>query len=70
MAKNDDDVTMAASISVASCEHGSVFVRLHRRDGTIFAAGCMARGVASDLAADLLAETIGLGGAEPCGRVH
>lgn len=36
-----DDVRMADSISIAHCEHGMVYVRLHDAAGTVFAAGAM-----------------------------
>lgn len=43
----------ADSISVANCEHGSVYIRLHDRSGRIFAFGCVDRGTALALNAQI-----------------
>lgn len=44
---------MAASISFAHCEHGSIYLRLHDKDGVIFAAGSMDAVTAVDAMTDL-----------------
>lgn len=36
----------AKSFSIVSCEHGSVFIRLHDRAGKTFAFACFDRGTA------------------------
>lgn len=46
-------VLIAAGVSVATCEHGSVFLRLHGPHGQIFAAVIMPADRVADLEAEL-----------------
>ena len=52
--ERDDEIRMATSISVASCEHGSVFVRLHDKAGQIFAAACMPMVTALEMSGEIV----------------
>lgn len=69
-------VRMAASVSFAHCAHGSIFLRLHDRDGEIYAAGCMDLTIALDALESLGAEIdaavtlLKTGAAEPQPEVH
>jgi hypothetical protein len=51
-------IRMAKSISVAVCEHGSLYIRLHDVNGMIFAAASMDRDTGFSLADDILDELI------------
>lgn len=59
----------ADSISVANCEHGSVWVRLHDRSGKVFAFGCVDKGTALALNSQLSEAIDGLGSFR-CDSVH
>ncbi|MDB5447605.1 MAG: hypothetical protein JWQ97_2922 [Phenylobacterium sp.] len=41
-----DQAEHAVSLSIAHCEHGHVFLRLHRHDGSIIAVGSLEPGLA------------------------
>lgn len=43
----------ADSISVSSCEHGSIWIRLHDRAGGVFAFGCIDKGTAMALGVEI-----------------
>lgn len=65
MAKPNVDIVQGAfsaqSISIASCEHGSVWVRLHDRAGNVFAFGCVDTGTALALDNQLREAIAGVG---------
>jgi hypothetical protein len=47
-------IQLATSISAVCCEHGNVYVRLHGKDGKIFAAATMPAITALDLNQQIL----------------
>lgn len=59
----------AASISVANCEHGQIYVRLHDRAGRVFAFGCVDRGTALALNAQI-SDAVDGGSAFRCDSIH
>jgi len=63
-----EGVLMARSMSVAACQCGAVYVRLHDRTGAIFAAGSVDRRTALLVADELCDAAANGGGAgdEPC----
>lgn len=60
---------VARSISIASCEHGSVWIRLHDRADKVFAAACVDVGTALGLEAQLRQSIAGAGGFK-CDIIH
>ena len=54
--KNEAGQLSASSLSISSCGHGSVFIRLHGPDGEIFAYASMPALVAVDVSNDLVDE--------------
>lgn len=59
----------ARSISIACCEHGQVFVRLHDRAGNVFAFGCVDQGTALALDGELRQAIDGSAGFR-CDTIH
>ena len=49
-------VTMAGNISAVVCEHGNLYIRLHNRQGDVFAAACMTKPVGYGLVDQILTE--------------
>lgn len=59
----------ADSISVANCQHGRVYIRLHDRAGRVFAFGCVDRGTALALNIQI-GEAIDGTSAFHCDNIH
>lgn len=59
----------AKSFSVAACEHGSIFIRLHDRAGKVFAFACFDKGTGLAAVAELEACISG-GASFKCESVH
>lgn len=53
MMKDRNGVLIARSASVATCEHGTVFLRLHGADGKVFAAAIMDQATAAAFTAEM-----------------
>jgi hypothetical protein len=70
--QTEDGILIASKISVTSCEHGTVFIRLHDPDGNIFAAACMPSESALVFTDDVLTavEKVDAGTALACDTVH
>ena len=63
---------LAESVSIASCKHGNLFIRLHGPDGKIFAVASVDAATAVDfgvLWADTV-ERVLLGQGQACEAVH
>jgi hypothetical protein len=70
--KADEDMLAAKSISVLTCKHNCVYVRLHDAQGRIFAVAGMDATTANRFAANLMTEIIIAenGTGADCGSVH